>query len=331
MIAIKDHVLDSGGYVFGGFVRDMIIHNRGANLFYRDTTVDDAAYSDASYHPQSLDRLVLPRDIDCVFDCPSSFELFERKLSVSSNFAFCRKRVNDAYLPESLKGFVHYQLFLSFKIAPLFRSYLEKEPVFKVDALVMEDDAIPAGEIGRTSLLRDASSPLHRSDFECNSLVLFRSHCMDMISRNNARGLDVVTHNDDVQRIIQDTVARRAVFVSTDDACEHRVRSMLKKGYSLSTRTVAYHPRQPQVDPDSNDLGDEAIDICAICHEDMTAGEPFLKRNCCQGKYHAKCLMDVVSKCTSCPMCRETFDSRQADVDYAFCSNIMRAEKKSKP
>ena len=68
---IEGILLDEGVTIFGGYVRDMIIHHYGAKSFYDsdDVKADPlkiARYSDSQVHPSSYnDRNTYPKDIDC--------------------------------------------------------------------------------------------------------------------------------------------------------------------------------------------------------------------------------------------------------------------------
>jgi hypothetical protein len=63
---IASILIDHDAVIFGGFVRDMILHDSHATQFYeKNPNATQQEYADDSVHPQTSGRLVIPRDIDC--------------------------------------------------------------------------------------------------------------------------------------------------------------------------------------------------------------------------------------------------------------------------
>jgi len=56
--------LEYNGMVYGGAVRDLILHNSHAREFLK--TNDHSEYTDETIRPDTLGRLVIPNDIDCL-------------------------------------------------------------------------------------------------------------------------------------------------------------------------------------------------------------------------------------------------------------------------
>lgn len=68
---IERAILSAGAKIFGGYLRDMILHHQGAkNFFDSDEVLADpskkSSYADPNVHPSSFkDRNTYPNDIDC--------------------------------------------------------------------------------------------------------------------------------------------------------------------------------------------------------------------------------------------------------------------------
>jgi hypothetical protein len=72
MSVLKKLILEQNGMIFGGFVRDSIIHDHFAQLYYKHCLSNDieydvkhSQYSNPLFVPTTADRLIVPSDIDC--------------------------------------------------------------------------------------------------------------------------------------------------------------------------------------------------------------------------------------------------------------------------
>lgn len=64
---VAKDIQDLGGVIFGGFVRDKMIHDHFATKYYENPNNSnnfDASYSDPSWDPETVHRLLVPKDID---------------------------------------------------------------------------------------------------------------------------------------------------------------------------------------------------------------------------------------------------------------------------
>jgi hypothetical protein len=64
MARIERLLLENGAIIFGGYVRDKLIHDHHATLFYQQNRLKGKKYSDPSFHPETKHRLLIPKDID---------------------------------------------------------------------------------------------------------------------------------------------------------------------------------------------------------------------------------------------------------------------------
>lgn len=67
MRKIQGILLDMGYTIFGGYVRDMLIHDHYSRKFYGNGVYSNENYVDESLDKKTLGRLIVPKDIDCFF------------------------------------------------------------------------------------------------------------------------------------------------------------------------------------------------------------------------------------------------------------------------
>lgn len=84
--SVENILLSKDGVIFGGYVRDMLLHHHGASKFYQaiseDASVFATGYSDPSVHPSSYkDRNTYPKDIDCFVQCVTMIDRIVSQLA----------------------------------------------------------------------------------------------------------------------------------------------------------------------------------------------------------------------------------------------------------
>lgn len=307
--SLRSLILDSGGFIFGGYVRDAILHDRAAKEFYThcnkcfEQGKEAPSYTDTFAEPGTKDRLLVPKDIDVVFYNQVALELLEIKIKESHDFHLKIKRKSKKYPPQldTADDFVLYKLIITCKMSKLLNTYIENEPCFEIDALVYNGSDSGSG-------IYSNLPPFGPTDFECNTLVMFSMHGQEIITMNNKynekSGFEL---HEEVHRIMQDILQRKAIFTHKQPV-EWRVRKMLEKGFTIETTHVKV------ID------SIEANDVCVICHNEINSMH--MKRNCCNAVYHAGCLHDVLKKCQECPQCRNEFVESTSIIDAALCECI---------
>ena len=105
---VVDTIIEAGGTIFGGAVRDMYLHDIHANTFYstyKNTgrhMIDYLKYQDKSYLPNTLGRLEIPNDIDGCISTTNIKTLFElcklKNIHLSKRF----ERDPEAYIPNTV-------------------------------------------------------------------------------------------------------------------------------------------------------------------------------------------------------------------------------------
>jgi hypothetical protein len=341
-------VMECGGKVFGGAVRDMILHNKSASRFY-EAHADKPSqelYADKEYYPEFADRLVIPVDIDATIDC-DNLDKFISNL-VNKNYSIKRIFSRDAksYLPslEVDEGEVRHNRYKVTPVKPQLASILTRELLSRIPREIkmllsrkheihgMLDDVIteivgPCPEpflmdVMVTDPTKDTmEAPFGGLDFECNGLILDggnirMSDCLlQQLRTKYERGYEAVSKWDKTTQIMEDIVARRAVWCG-GFAQEYRIKHMQDKNWTITGFNLIKRM-------------DDAYDgHCIICHDDCK--EQHYKRTCCDARYHPKCLINTLSRPRTrveCPMCKKHFRHEiNLDSDFVLLRGITEEE-----
>jgi hypothetical protein len=306
---IAQKALDSGAVIFGGYVRDMIVHNYWATRFYARGG-EWKEYNDKTVHPETAKgRFTIPNDIDCVFENRKDHEEFIQSLS-AARYDVVRVFYTtnaEAYIPRvpanSLSHARYTVKFLNYaRMDQLRWDLIQAERTTESDAI---SQFIQISRTFAVSLdifiKKDTFSGRGPVDFECNSLLLNKQgvRCSSYLPTITESVNDAST----LSNIIDDIVHFRAK-VSYELVDGHRVKKMKNLGWDLVADY--FHVLHVQV----------VDDVCVICHEPVL--EPF-RLTCCNTVYHATCLCDAVrlgsmTITLSCMVCRASIPHIQRDI-----------------
>lgn len=148
---IATFFLDHGGIIFGGYVRDKILHDRHAETFYgtwKDSE-DISKYTDVNFHPSTIYRLLLANDIDVFIRKDGAYidSLYEELRK--DGFSVLRTIIKSQYFFEI--PIIHHKL----EIKPSIAFGLPIK--LKVDLLFTTMDCYP---------------PFGQGDLMCNAFVM---------------------------------------------------------------------------------------------------------------------------------------------------------------
>jgi hypothetical protein len=267
---IADIVLGTNGSIFGGYVRDTILHDHAARKFYRAHPKATAAqYQDESISPETKDRLIVAKDIDCCFENAGDFNRFIDAVTKKYPLVEIRKQriVRIAYtIPAP-----HYRVHLKFQLSDR-RLVKFIRASFPVD---IPESAITVNE-NMTSLIPDvhmdvvistAPPTFGKLDYECNGLILKGDTIM--LSSD-------IPANDPVKymlKVIDDIKDHRAVGVGFTG---HRLKKMLSRKEWTICESFIERPM---------DTGGECLMcMCTVSKEEA------LKLECCAAIYHVACM-----------------------------------------
>ena len=289
--AIERAVLDNGGIIFGGYVRDKVIHDHFANMFYTQSD-NHGDYCNPENHSASWPhRTHMPSDIDVVIT-HNGLKGFKTMMKTMGFHVKQRApcKLAEFYTDEVVNGNVsHTKCYVTLSSHPLLRGFgelMESIPQIEMDILHKEEikpnEAIPFGKI----------------DYECNSLLIVPGDLID-VRWGGIREMVVDKHRL-INRIISDIVAFKAVAVFPQ---KYRTKKMLNKGFKVVNNVIELIPTS----------GEKYDGLCIICHEGFKEDTNIchVKNGCCDARYHPDCYSfskeksnTIYNNTDNCMMCR---------------------------
>lgn len=335
---LVDIIIENDGVVFGGAVRDMISRDNASREFMKwknDQTSDwMLLYSDITNHPESADRVMMPKDIDAVIHHTKLEKLLE--VIKKNNFTVRLKWVRDAknYLPNisvPVGSINHYRYVIRPKTAIHFKelspeilSFINSECRESIHHIMNMASSIKGIDMDLMVVMNDESydPPFSNLDFECNGLVLTKhgirlsKYLLDsLLGAGRNRRCDPLLIQEYIAKIQKDIIDKlaRPVYSGPDSKypMDYRVEKMLEKNYKIAYNTIEKITEDIIVSEDGSHAS-----TCIICHDDLSKDDHF-KLKCCDARYHSNCLVRAcftghlsMSQTHRCVMCRQDVSSR---------------------
>ena len=303
-VKIRDHLLSSGCILFGGAVRDEIIHNMNATKFYREQSeyykknsskkVFD--YSNKDISPNTIGRLIIPNDIDAFIRRDHLDHLityFTRHYKTQ-----VVKTRDLSYFKDELPG----NKFILQKIE-LMTKFNNKYFLVKIDLITYESD----GEYPTMNEL-----PLD-FDFDVNSLFwskekgiysrLFTSSLSHMTSIHNTVILnEIYTNISNKVAVMDDVFLWNNVRQNNDKLLfikHNRIEKLVRKGWSIKINFNIYQFYK------SSAIAED--DTCIICLKNKNDFNVCVNFKTCNCKTYIciDCIKKEYTKINSCPSCRK--------------------------
>jgi hypothetical protein len=224
-------IVDAHGTIFGGAVRDMVIHNHFARKFY-DAVDDPVAatdlYSDPTYRPDLADRLIVPKDLDVFIEEEHVDELLNRLTRRGFAPVLHSKKDPLKYLSESvlLEGEVEHRKYLLQCSTPIPRGLRDKygaELISLEKAMDGQRDGFVMDLMVKSkTCTRDIKPPFGPVDFRCNSLLM------------NSSGLSSSEGGVSALLIVIDDCISKTAYAQFDARVpEWRIKKMLLRGWKV--------------------------------------------------------------------------------------------------
>ncbi len=301
----------AGGTVYGGFVRDYVMHQDGAQKFYAKFGASSChEYDNPFTDPTTHHRLVNPRDIDVAFRHHDELNDFEHQLGRVGLHLCTKERVSksiyqSAFMPPSAR---FYKLVIGLQLPAWIAPIIGQQPMVHVDVHIMPHKSL---------------APFTEVDFECNALAMFNCKGNTMIDINTCHCPPQQHYDDDAlkrstytNKIVRDILAKRAVVATSCSRLPfYRVNKMLRKGYTVSAHSCTVV---------QNDA-DNASEVCIVCHESLSDNHNrhHMKRLCCNARYHPTCFERVLDQgfTEGCIMCRSRQELHRND--YTLIRSIV--------
>lgn len=338
-------LLDTGGIVFGGAVRDIYARDNNAKMFYEKVGYENANefYLDEDYHTEFKDRKMIPKDLDASIHHTKVKSFLDLLYKNNLNIHILYKRDAKTYLPNinvETGEVTHWCI----SVRPHMFVKLDK-PSFMTDLLKDEFEAIMV-KINKLKqdispifidLLvnqtdRDIDPPFGDLDFECNGLVLTQdgirlSRCLHDKWYNRTYPLEL---DSKLERIKKDILRKYAVPITQQITSKmaYRTAKMVNKGYKIHMQDIiTIHCKE------------EEQHSCILCHEDLNEDNKHYKLPCCEARYHEKCLVltafkgiTAITRTQSCIMCRQRVpEPTRNELDLLRCVYVATADKADIP
>lgn len=280
---IEQAVFEVNGTIFGGYVRDSIVHDHFADIYYKSCkSINTDDYGDPKNSPESYpNRMYQPTDVDCVIHPSKQNDLINhlKGVGVKLEEVFCRPAC--IYLPAAPLPLVHAKYTARVIVPAAFMKYI-KSPVILIDMILDSNYSL-----GETKI------PYGLTDFECHSIILSKT------------GYDICTiahprrKLEKIQNIIGDIIQFVAKPVTM---MPNRITKMAKSGWKCTNDNYCVT---------CNDSDSEVEETCLHCLDYFIESDCIIKNNCCSGKYHVKCYYKLLKNTQSrynnkdnCTMCR---------------------------
>jgi hypothetical protein len=285
------------GVIFGGYVRDMILHNHHATQYYEKNSSSENVikeYSNDSIFSEHKDRLVLPSDIDC-FMTSAVFCKFQDVLVNSAYFKIKSARIcgdlQYMQIPGTFPhGLTHSRLVITPRHNPLYVNFL---PDF-IRMMKIQVDVLHAHD------LQGFDPPFGNVDFEANALIMDgptgnirMSKLLLNYTRLSGDGLGQLKK---INQIVESITKKEAIPVGLVPL--YRSMNMVNKGWCVKNKPCDNIKLCMFSDK-------ESLDMCTICMDDLK-GMTQIKADCCNTRYHPLCFQKLVHTNfnSMCPGCR---------------------------
>ncbi len=302
------------GTVFGGAPRDITRHDIMCKRFFAGG-FKNKDFSNPEVSPETVDRLLIPSDVDIHFTNHSDFIEFRKTLRHMFYETRVARRPNRLYVT-CATGVRHYVLHAKLNMTPVhilkairfpFKSMAHSmflEPLVAC-AHKLDVPDVPYIKID-IIISKECSPPFSNLDFRCNGLVMNAEGlhlCNDLKD-----GLDAIQTSQMLLSVIDEISNKRAVAVTLKGK---RWDKMESKGWNLKCLNLEL---TKEVKED---------DECILCMSTITKDNGGVyKLNCCPAKYHLNCLskqmkypITGISDSGKCPHCRQGCLLTEAELD----------------
>lgn len=276
--------VSKNGVVFGGYVRDSILRNAAQKKFEGNPS----QYEDVTVSPETLDRLLVPRDIDIHFATQDDYREFVRAMIDRSYVVKTKTRMGG--YDGKVEDFVVHSLFVSLEMKLSLGSSFGAARTMLMNNFRPINKLIPGGQFRIDAVVCPTERFQELSlDYECNGLVMTQ----DGIKLGHALSvyLSCMEKFEKFQEVLGDILQKKA---RTVNVIENRWKKMIERnGWEI-------------IGHDIDKVAATGIDDqCIICQ----SGGSHFKLKCCSALYHKECLKKTLDRfkenCVHCrvPLC----------------------------
>jgi hypothetical protein len=295
---IAEVAIGQGGTVFGGYVRDFLIHENAAKKFY-ETHKNTTDYANPEISPETRDRLLIPSDIDVHFKKNIDYRTFRSALR--GKFYQCRVvQIENIYTNDMRVHHLKMRVSMCLEIGHILRSLkgiragVAREVILPELIKRLEGMPITTQEHVDIDILvsEQCKPPFNNLDFQCNGLVMTEDGigvCSELKKSLTPTGV-----HRKLVTVMAEIESKTAVLVNLK---KPRWAKMVGKGWEIVGGTVE---KRNQCDA-----------TCTLCLDDVQS-DCVYKFSCCNASYHPTCMSKIITTGQSavvdterCPHCRQ--------------------------
>jgi hypothetical protein len=342
-------LIESGAGIFGGFVRDYLIHKLGSNSFY-DFMNNESSYlfeniplfyCNEKFHPESYqNRNTISADIDTVMNmkCFESFlstlDSFNIKYNytISNNFKKYIHIINDQnqiskYIrfkiiidnPFDINNFESFSNIKNIGNNISFKNYATS--IIDIDILICKD------EVSIKNTIENITS---NSDFYCNSLYILNDTLS--ISKNISRNLKEFSFG--IETLYQDNIRRNLdIFLKKNIYTKEVIEIVKKQIFEKKAICLNLSKKKEYRMSKIKSKGFTILvnhnifeyvsckdETCLLCRCDKLEGNKVIKFKCCNSFYHEECLVEYIKKVEikKCLLCSKYIDGEMFKYIFNF-------------
>lgn len=315
-VKIRDYLLSSGCILFGGAVRDEIIHNMNATQFYTELSEFNKKntdkgklfeYSNSDISPHTIGRLLIPNDID----------VFVKRENMDNIITYFTRHYKTQVVKSRdlsyFKDDLPISKFILHKIE-LMTKFNNKYFMVKIDLITYDSNEYTT-----------ISELPFDFDFDINSLFWskqqgiysrqFRTSQTHMTAIHNTIVLnDIYTNIRNKVAVMDDSFLWNNVRQTNEKTTfikECRIKKLIAKGWTIKINFNIYQFHN------STTIDDTCI-ICLKTKNEFKACVNFKACNC-KSYICLECIKKEYTKIVKCPSCRKTI--METDDSHIYARN----------
>ena len=278
--------LMSGGCLFGGYPRDLCIHDHFAQKFYNDPNVQRDLYKNTNYMPEYKDRLLIPNDMDIYMKTSNINKFLENlkdnQLKVISDHS---ADINDYFNNEVNNEYKLRKMTIGFNVNNALKELCRsKQFMINVDVIHSNNEYLEL-----------------KPDMECNGLIINKNN-IELCNYFTKFNLQNPFNNFLKLELIMKDIIDKKTTILIENLNPYRIKKLLNRGWKIESKNISIS----KVD------FNPASDVCSICLSEIDSIQLQLK-GCCNNNYHSKCIEKSFEIKKECPKCRHCYKLDKLD------------------
>lgn len=284
--AIEKILLKHEAHIFGGYIRDKLLHDYHAQNFYRKQNTWEN-YTNLEILPEHSERVLIPKDIDCFMRTQQIEKLITSLKDKQFSVRIVSSRPAHLYFGSNT---LHELKHMKLEIRPIIHSFFKhlvptNNYSLFIDITHTNDESVDMYKLLSSNI-----------DFECNSLFITPMNEL-RLSSWFGKHLSAFEKLQKINEIIEDIISHKARTIIYRQIPEYRIQKMLEKKWIIIDNELSVSRR---------DLKEP--DTCVICAGEFINDDIKVKYGQCSTLYHLKCFHTMASHQefkNKCPVCSE--------------------------